>query len=79
MLVEVTTESPDSVFEALETTSRAFLEIRDQHPDLEAIELLTQTANRSRGGQFLLNSDNAPLIVNEHISVQDFFMEYVEF
>ncbi len=79
LLVEITTDAPGEVFNALTSVSIAFEDMRSQDLPLLAVELLLQTSNRSRAGQFVLSSDNAPLLAKGRMAPEAFFVEYVQF
>ena len=79
VLVEVVTDSKTEVLRALEATCKAMLQLQERYEEIEAVELLMQTAGRDRAGQFLLTSSNAPLLAESRITAIDFFVEHVQF
>lgn len=79
LFIEVVTEGEGNVFDALEQACAALMILLEKHPDTTALEVLMKTSTRSRAGQFVLTSANAPLLVNGRMTVADFFVEHVEF
>ena len=79
LLVEITTDAAGEVYDALRSVSIIFEDLRRQQLPIGAVELLLQTANRSRAGQFVLSADNAPLLAKGRMSPEAFFVEYVQF
>ena len=79
LLVEIATDTPGDVFGALTSVSIAYEDLRSQQLPLTAIELVLQTSNRSRAGQFVLSTDNAPLLAKGRMAPETFFVEYVQF
>ncbi len=77
---EITTNSEASVFRALQVAAEALLAVRESHPkQIEALEVLLATPDRSRAGQFVLTPDLAQELVGDNVEVSRFFVENVEF
>ena len=75
----VTTNDEKEVFQALRVSANTYGLIHELDRSVEAFEVLMMTGTKTRAGQFLLNSDNTPLLINQKMSVSDFFVEYVQF
>ncbi|HEX9941691.1 MAG TPA: hypothetical protein VGG03_06730 [Thermoanaerobaculia bacterium] len=79
-LVEITTASEGSVFQALTTAANALLHVRGLYPDrVKAFELLLTTPARERAGQFVLTPDMATDLVSKKVDVTAFFVRNVQF
>ena len=80
VLLEITTNSEGSVFQALTTASNALLHVRGQYPDrVAAFELLFTTPSRERAGQFLLTPDDATDLISKKVDVTYFYVKNVQF
>lgn len=80
LLLEVITVSEVSVFKALEVASAGLQQIHQRFPDqVAAFELLMQTEDGSRAGQFVLTPELAELLLSKRIDTASFFLRYVEF
>jgi len=80
VLLEVTTNSEGSVFQALTTASNALLHVRGLYPDrVAAFELLFTTPSRERAGQFLLTPDDATDLISKKVDVTYFYVKNVQF
>lgn len=77
IFVEVFTKDRNAVFEQLTALCNATTDLIDQGASV--VEVLLVDADRRRAGQFLLSSENAPLLANERMSAQEFFVQYVQF
>jgi hypothetical protein len=79
-LLEITTASEGSVFQALSATANALLQVRESFPDrVAAIELLLTTPERERAGQFVITPDVATELVSKQLDVTAFFVRNVQF
>lgn len=79
-LLEISTNSEGSVFKALTTAANALLHIRDAFPGrVAAFELLFNTPERERAGQFVLTPDMAADLVSKKVEVTAFFVRHVQF
>lgn len=79
-LLELTTPSEGSVFQALTTAANALLHVRNLHPNrVEAFELLLTTPARERAGQFVLTPELATDLVSKKVDVTAFFVRNVQF
>lgn len=79
-LLEITTASEGSVFQALSATANALLQVRESFPDrVAAIELLLTTPERERAGQFVITPDVATELVSKKLDVTAFFVRNVQF
>ncbi|MEL7059741.1 MAG: hypothetical protein AAGN46_06910 [Acidobacteriota bacterium] len=78
LLLEIGATSEASIFKALTDASNALLQIREQHADLDALEILL-IADGSRAGQFTLTPELANLLAQERLESPSFFVRYVEF
>lgn len=79
-LVEVVTGSEAGVFRAVVVAAKALLQLREQNPRLEAVELLLTTPSGHRAGQFVITPDTArELLISREIDVTSFFLQYVQF
>lgn len=79
LLLDFTTSANREVFQAIIASARALLETRAQGHDLEALELIMSTSTRIRAAQFLLTSRSAQALVDEAITVAEFFVQNVQF
>jgi hypothetical protein len=79
-LLEITTASEGSVFQALTTAANALLHVRDLYPNrVAAFELLLTTPERERAGQFVLTPETATDLVSKKVDVTAFFIKNVQF
>lgn len=79
VLVDLTTASKNSVFEALQKCAAILLELRATEPGVEALELSMATAARSRAGQFVLTPDDAERLKTGAVTPADYFVASVLF
>ncbi len=79
LLLDLTTNSSVEVFKALAACAEALSATRSEHPNLEAVEIIMSTTERSRAGQFLLIPDAAEALRAEQLSPAEFFVENVQF
>ena len=79
LLVETIAENETQVFAALNASAAALLSARQKHPDLEALELVMATSERSRAAQFLLTPDSAQRLVDMEVSSAEYFLLNVQF
>ena len=77
LFVEVFTKDRAAVFDQLTALCSATVDLVDQ--GVSVLEVLLVDADRRRAGQFLLSAENAPLLANQRISAQEFFVQYVQF
>ena len=66
-----------TVFEQLTALCAATVDLVEGGTSV--LEVLLVDADRRRAGQFLLSSENAPLLANERMSAQEFFVQFVQF
>jgi hypothetical protein len=79
-LVEVTTNSEGSVFQALTTAANALLHLRDRFPSkVDALELVMVTPTREHAGQFILTPQMAADLVAKKVEATAFFVSHVQF
>ena len=79
-LVEISTNSEGSVFQALNTAANGLLQVRDAFPNrVAAFELLLTTPARDRAGQFVLTPEMANDLVAKKVEVTAFFVKNVQF
>lgn len=80
LLLEVITVSEVSVFKALEVAAAGLQQMRQRFPEqVAAFELLLQTEDGSRAGQFVLTPELSELLLSKKIDTASFFLRYVEF
>ena len=77
LFVEVFTKDRLAVFEQLAALCNATGDLIDQGASV--VEVLLVDADRRRAGQFMLTGENAPLLVNERMTPQEFFVQFVQF
>ena len=75
----LTTNDEKEVFKALRVSANTYGLIHELDRTIEAFEVLMMTGTKTRAGQFLLDDENTPLLINQKMSVSDFFVEYVQF
>jgi hypothetical protein len=79
-LIEITTNSEGSVFQALTTAANALLHLRGLFPSrVAAFDLLLSTPARERAGQFVLTPELASDLVSKRVDVTSFFVKNVQF
>jgi hypothetical protein len=80
LLLEITTASEGSVFQALTAAANALLHVRNLHPNrVAAFEILLTTPARERAGQFVLTPELATDLVSKKLDVTAFFVRNVQF
>lgn len=79
VFIELVAGNEEEVFAALESLAQITVEVRQRYPQIEGLEVLMTSTSRSRAGQFLFTSQNAPLLVNNRMTPADFFLEYVQY
>lgn len=77
LFVEVFTKDRAAVFEQLTALCNATMDLIDE--GAAVVEVLLVDADRRRAGQFMLSGENAPLLANERMSAQEFFVQFVQF
>lgn len=77
LFVEVFTKDRNAVFDQLTAMSNATVDLLDER--VSVVEVLLVDADRRRAGQFLLTSENAPLLANQRMTAQEFFVQFVQF
>ena len=79
-LIEIVAASEASVFKALKDSANSLAQVHESFPELvTAFELVLMTESQDRAGQFVLTPELADLLVNDRISVPQFFLRFVEF
>lgn len=78
VFLEVTADSKTAVFRALQGVARIHQSLGAGY-GLSSFELLLQTSNRGRAGQFILDSSDAALLASESAPVAEFFLENVQY
>ena len=78
-LIELTTDQENEVFEALQASAKALLEVRRDLPRIAALELLMATGERIRAAQFLLGPEAARQLVDGAVEPAEFFLLNVQF
>lgn len=79
IFLQLQTNNEKEVFQALRVSANTYELVKKMDGSVEALEVLMMTATKNRAGQFLLNHENTPLLVNQKMSVSDFFVEFVQF
>ena len=79
LLLDFTTSANKEVFQAIGASARALIETRAQGHDLEALELIMSTPTRIRAAQFVLTPHSAQALVDESITVAEYFVRNVQF
>lgn len=79
LLVEMEAASEGVVFKAIKDVSSCLVQMRQNHPTLEGLELYLQTGNQIRAGQFSLTPERANQLLTGKIEAPAFFLRYVEF
>jgi hypothetical protein len=80
VLLEISTNSEGSVFQALETSAGALLAMRERFPGkIAAFEILMVTPAGERAGQFLLTPDLADALASKKVETSAFFVDNVQF
>ncbi len=80
LMLEVITVSEVSVFKALEVTAAGLQQMHERFPEqVAAFELLLQTDDGLRAGQFVLTPELAELLLSKRVDTASFFLRYVEF
>ena len=80
LFIEVITNDEDMVFALLKATSEVFLSLDQAQKGVpETVELLLLSGGRERAGQFAIDRVRAEELTSEAITVQRFFLQYVEF
>jgi hypothetical protein len=79
-LIEIVTPSEASAFQAIDVAAAGLHQIHERSPELiKAFELVLMTESQERAGQFLLTPERAELLVNDRLTVSQFFLRFVEF
>lgn len=79
-MLELTTNSEAAVFQALTTSANALLRVRGRFPGkVGALELVMQTPNHEKAGQFVLTPGVAADLVAKKVDVSAFFVNNVQF
>lgn len=80
LLLEVTTNSEASVFRSLKVAAGALNHLRSNGAaGVEAFELVMQTGNRQKAGQFLIEPEHAQAISSGKLEISKYFVEHVRF
>ncbi len=79
LLVLVTTNTRGEVFAALTGSADAMVELLDQLPHLQFLELAMSTNNRSRAAMFLLGYEDAVALADGKVEPGAFFADNVLF
>lgn len=80
VLLEISTNSEGSVFQALENSAGALLAMRERFPGkIAAFEILMVTPAGERAGQFLLTPDLADALASKKVETSAFFVDNVQF
>lgn len=79
-LVRVVTSSEPKVMRAMVVAARTLLQLREQFADrLRELELLAVTPSGERGAQFQMDPQMATELMGQHLTPDEFFLQYVQF
>ncbi len=79
-LIEIVAASEASVFKAIKDSANGLAQIHQNFPELvTAFELVLMTESQDRAGQFVLTPELADLLLQDRLSVSQFFLRFVEF
>lgn len=80
LLIELSTNSESAVFRGLKIAAGALSRVHGLYPDdVEAFELVMSTAQRERAGQFLIDPEDAALLLAEDTELSSYFVDNVRF
>ncbi len=79
ILVEFSVQNRGEVFETLRMCAGAFVEAVESFPELEAMELVLHSAQRSRAGQFVVSPQDAIGLAEGSIEAPAYFFSNVLF
>jgi hypothetical protein len=77
--IEVTTSTAGEAFAALTSLAQTIVALSNERNDVEALEVLLRTPQRTRAGQFVLDKDNVRDLVSGRIPPSEFFVRFVQF
>ena len=79
LLLQIATNNRGEVFAALTGSASALVEIVDQIPEIQFMELAMSTDNRSRAAMFLIGYEDAVALADGKIEPERFFLDNVLF
>ena len=79
VLIDIVTATRGEVFEALQSSAKMLLELRQAWPEVRGLELAMATGTRSRAGQFVLTPEQAELLASGGTTPAEYFVANVLF